>query len=380
MELPLKGIIVLEFCQYLSGPSAGLRLADLGARVIKIERPKVGEAGRSLSIKNLWVGNDSLLFHTINRNKESYTANLKDAEELAAIRQLVKHAHIITHNFRPGVMEKSGLGYEAVKALNPGIIYAEVSGYGKHGPWKDLPGQDLLIQAISGLTFTSGNADQSPIPFGISIADMICGEHLVQGILASLIRKAKKGLGAHIEVSLLESLLDFQFELLTTYFASNRQPERSLINNGNPLLSAPYGIYQTQDGHIAIAMVNLLQLAEAIESDALAKAAVKNPFEYRDDIKQICADHLLTNTSQHWLNKLHAIDLWAIEVLDWQKLTGLPAYKQLQIEQVITVDEQQKIVTTRCPIRINGERLLSSKSAPLLGADTEKIKQEFQIA
>src|SRR4030095_12612413 len=145
MELPLQGLLVLEFSQYLSGPSAGLRLADLGARVIKIERPGTGDAGRKLAIKDLWVDDSSLLFHTINRNKESYCADLKNEDDLQSLRKLIKQSDVLIHNFRPGVMKKCGLDYESVQQFHPKIIYAEISGYGKVGPWKDKPGQDLLL-------------------------------------------------------------------------------------------------------------------------------------------------------------------------------------------------------------------------------------------
>jgi crotonobetainyl-CoA:carnitine CoA-transferase CaiB-like acyl-CoA transferase len=144
-RLPLQGLLVLEFSQYLSGPSAGLRLADLGARVIKVERPGTGDAGRRLSIKNLWTDDSSLLFHTINRNKESYTADLKNADDLALVKKLIEKADVLTHNFRPGIMEKVGLSYAEVVKLNPRIIYGAVSGYGTEGPWKNRPGQDLLL-------------------------------------------------------------------------------------------------------------------------------------------------------------------------------------------------------------------------------------------
>ena len=157
INLPLQGLVVLEFSQYLSGPSAGLRLADLGARVIKIERPLKGDAGRKLAIKNIWVDDNSLLFHTINRNKESFTADLKDAEDAALVKKLITKADVVMHNFRPGVMEKTGFGYEAVKQINPRIIYAVISGYGKEGPWRNKPGQDLLLQSMTGLAFTTGN-------------------------------------------------------------------------------------------------------------------------------------------------------------------------------------------------------------------------------
>ena len=140
MDLPLQGLVVLEFSQYLSGPSAGLRLADLGARVIKIERPKTGDAGRKLVIKNLLVDDSSLLFHTVNRNKESFTADLKDANDMELVKKLITKADVLIHNFRPGVMQKTGLDYASVKEINPRLIYAEITGYGKKGPWKNKPG------------------------------------------------------------------------------------------------------------------------------------------------------------------------------------------------------------------------------------------------
>ena len=270
-QLPLNGLTILEFSQYLSGPSAGLRLADLGARVIKIERPDVGDACRRLSIKNLWVDGDSLLFHTINRNKESFTADLKSPEDREIIKKLIAQADVMTHNFRPGVMEGFGLDYASVEVVNPRIVYGAISGYGKEGPWKDRPGQDLLLQSMSGLAYMTGNEKDNPMPFGLSIADSICGAQLVQGILAALVRRHKTGKGALVEVSLMESLLDFQFEFLTTYHSSGQLPRRSKFNNGNPLLSAPYGIYATANGHIAIAMVNIPLLAKAIGSETLGR-------------------------------------------------------------------------------------------------------------
>jgi CoA:oxalate CoA-transferase len=377
-DLPLNGLVVLEFSQYLSGPSAGLRLADLGARVIKIERPKTGDAGRKLAIKNLWVDDSSLLFHTINRNKESITADLKNADDLEFVRQLITKADVLIHNFRPGVMQKTGLDYISVKKINPRLIYAEISGYGKEGPWKNKPGQDLLLQAITGLAYTTGNGINGPVPFGIAIADILSGAQLVQGILAALIRRQKKGIGALIEVSLIESLLDFQFELLTTYYTNNQQPVRSHNSNGHPLLSAPYGIYKTADGYIALAMIDIHDLAGAIGCVALEKFSKEKTFAERDDIKALLADHLSQNTTAHWLSSLQRQGLWAMDVFDWEKMMNHEAYQVLKMEQVLRVGDKE-IITTRCPIRINGERLISNKPAPGLGEHNEKLSREFGI-
>jgi CoA:oxalate CoA-transferase len=375
-NLPLKDITVLEFSQYLSGPSAGLRLADLGARVIKIERPVKGDACRQLAIKNLWFDDNSLLFHTINRNKESFAADLKDQDDLEIVKRLIKRADIVTHNFRPGIMEKVGLHYAAVKKLNEKIIYAEISGYGKKGPWRNKPGQDLLLQSLSGLTFTSGDKDQDPVPFGIAIADIICGTHLAQAVMAALIRRHKKGIGAFIELSLLESLLDFQFELLTTYFSSNQLPERSKHNNGHALLSAPYGIYPTAKGYISIAMVGLDRLSSGLGCQELSAFAQEEAFKKRDEIKKVINHHLKTQPASHWVNKLQHSGIWAMEVFNWSQLRKQEGYRVLEIEQNIGGDLNQ-FITTRCPIRINGKKLFASKPAPSLGAENQKIKAEL---
>ncbi len=376
-KLPLEGLIVLEFCQYLSGPSAGLRLADLGARVIKIESPK-GDACRKLAIKNLWVDeHDSLLFHTINRNKESFVANLKDPEDLAIIHRLIAKAQVIIHNFRPGVMEKLGLGYEAVKQLNKAVIYAEISGYGSEGPWRKRPGQDLLLQAKSGLMYTSGNQDDPPVPFGLAIGDILCGAQLVQGILAGLIQVQKNGEGSKIELSLLESLLDFQFELLTTYFASDKLPKRSKSVNGHALLGAPYGLYQAKDGYLAIAMVPLQKLATVMDCQPLKAFQQADAFIKRDEIKRIVAEHIKAQHRDYWMERFRQHDLWAMPLWDWQMLANSEGYKALEME--LTLDTDKDIRTTRCPIRWNGGKLQSKRPAPALGADTESIIQEFGL-
>lgn len=379
MKLPLQGIVVLEFAQYLSGPSAGLRLADLGARVIKIERPVSGDACRQLAIKNLWVDeNSSLVFNTINRNKESFSADFKDADDVTIIKQLIAKAAILIHNFRPGVMEKIGLDYGCVKKINPKIIYTEITGYGKTGPWRHKPGQDLLIQSVSGLTYLTGNANHDPLPFGLAITDYLCGNHAVQGILAALIRQKKNGAGAYLELSMLESIIDFQFEFFTTYFKSGSRPQRSGINNGHSLLSAPYGIYQTKNGYMGIAMMPLSKLVSIIGCEEAAGFLDSEAFSKRDIIKEILSRHFLSNTTEYWLQVMYAHDLWVMPVLDWHTLTATETYKANSIEQRLTNKfKNRAIITTRCPIRIDHQILFSSVAAPKLGEHVQNIKMDL---
>lgn len=374
MQLPLKGVTVLEFSQYLAGPCAGLRLADLGARVIKIERPQRGEAGRKLAIKDLWAGENSLLFHTINRNKESFSADLDNEEDKQWIRKLIAKADVITHNFRPGVMERKGLDYDSVRQINPAIIYTEISGYSEKGPWKNKPGQDLLLQSLSGLTYTTGNQNDPPTPFGLAMGDYLCGNQAVQFILAALIKAKKTGKGSLLQLSLMESLIDFQFEFLTTYFQSRKLPIRSGISNANPLLSAPYGLYKTADGYIAIAMMPLNKLNQALQCKELENYREEDAFLKRDEIKEAINRHLLTGTNEFWLGKAKALDLWIMPVLNWNEMEASDGYRVLDMEQKIKLKNNDSFITTRCPIRINKENIKSDKPAPAVGEHNDAIK------
>jgi CoA:oxalate CoA-transferase len=376
---PLEGLLVVDLSQFLAGPSASLRLADLGARVIKVERPDTGDLCRQLYISNLELDGDSTLFHSINRNKEGFTADLKSDEGRARLRRLLENADVMIHNFRPGVIEKLGFSYDEVARINPRIIYGEVSGYGKTGPWRNKPGQDLLVQSLAGLAWLSGNADQPPVPMGIAVADLFAGAHLAQGILAGLVRRGVTGRGAKIEVSLLESILDFQFEVLTTFLNDGgKLPVRSAVNNAHAYLGAPYGIYQTADGYLALAMGSVVRLGELLECETLLQFdRPEELFTCRDQIKEILANHLRTGTTSQWLAVLEPNDIWCADVLTWPELFGHDAFKALDMVQQVSRGEEIQMLTTRCPIRINGETLKSPRGAPRLGEHTERINREF---
>jgi CoA:oxalate CoA-transferase len=382
MRKPLEGVLVLEFCQFLAGPSAGLKLADLGARVIKIERPVHGDACRQLSIKNLFIEEDSLLFHTINRNKESYAADLKNADDLIRLKKLIGHADIMIHNFRPGVMEKIGLDYQQVQFINPKIIYGIVTGYGNKGPWANKPGQDLLVQAMSGLTYLSGSHADGPVPFGLSVSDMMCGNHLAQGLLAALIKRAKTQKSILVEVNLLESVLDVQFEVLTTYLNDGgKLPERSHAKgSAHAYLSAPYGIYETADGYLSLAMGDLNLISKVINCD-ISAVYTKNSdgFDQRDEIIALLASTFKTAPTDYWLQLLEKNEIWTAKVLDYQKATSTSAYQQLYMEQDIALDNGKTLKTTSSPIRIDQQKLYAKKSAPKLGENNWQINQEFEL-
>ena len=381
MSRPLEGLTVLEFSQFLSGPYAGLRLSDLGARVIKIERPEVGDLCRTLYISDTDLEGDSTLFHSINRNKESFSANLKDTKDLELVKKLIAKADIITQNFRPGVIERIGLDYESVKKINPQIVYGSISGYGSDGPWKDLPGQDLLAQSRTGLVWLNGNGGEAPTPMGLAVADMLAGHSLVEGILAGVIKRFRTNEGCHIETSLVEALLDFQFEVLTTYFNDgNRKPVRSKYNNAHAYLSAPYGIYKTKDGYVAIAMTPLPKLGELLDLEFLKNLHdQKLWFTERDEIKKKIGDWVVNQSTQEILKILEPADIWCAEVLDWENMLKHEGFKKLDMTQRIKSLDGLDIKTLRCPIRVDGEIFKSDLAAPKVGQDNEKIIKEMDI-
>jgi CoA:oxalate CoA-transferase len=377
---PLQGLLVVDLSQFLSGPSAALRLADLGARVIKVERAGSGDICRTLYLTDTDLGGDSTLFHAINRSKESLALDLKAPADLAVLRRLLERADVLIQNFRPGVIERLGLGWDEVHALNPRLVYASVSGYGEAGPWAGLPGQDLLAQSVSGVTWLNGNADDGPVPLGLSVADMLAGHVLTEGILAALVRRGISGEGALVETSLLEALVDLQFELLTTHLNDGgRTPKRAEFRNANAYLAAPYGIYPTRDGYLALAMMPLEQLADTLPLAELRRYQPGDAFGKRDEIKRVIAGVLAQQDTAHWLARLRPADVWCAEVLDWPRLLQEEAFRRLEMLQTVRRGDGTPVRTTRGPLRIDGKRALSTRGAPRVGEHSAALRAEFQL-
>ncbi len=374
----LSGIIVLDMSQFLAGPMAALRLGDLGARIIKIERPDGGDLCRRLYLSDTEIGGDSTLFHAINRGKESFALNMKDASDLQELRTLIAKADVVIQNFRPGVIERLGLDYAAVAAINPRIVYGSITGYGPDNEWRHLPGQDLLAQARSGAMWLNGEADDGPVPFGLAVADMLAGNLLVQAILAGLVRRGVTGHGVHVETSLLEAMVDFQFEVLTTHLNDGgRLPKKSAVRNAHAYLAAPYGVYRCADGWLAIAMMPLAKLAPLLDLPALSDYTPDNAFQRRDEIKSMIASRLQEKTVRAWLDLLEPADIWAAEVLDWPKLLQSAAFRKLDMLQIVTRDDGTSVRTTASPIRVNGVRAKNDMAAPTIGGQSEKVRAEF---
>lgn len=380
--LPLSGLVVLDMSQFLSGPYCSLRLLDLGARVIKIERPDGGDLSRRLYLSDTEIGGDSTIFHAINRGKESFAVDLKNPDDLDSLRKLIARADVLIQNFRPGVIQRLGLDHDRVRALNPRLVYASISGYGEDGPWVSRPGQDLLAQSRSGVMWLNGDDGQGPVPFGLAIGDMLAGAAAAQGILAALVRRGISGEGAHVETSLLEVLIDFQFEVLTTHLNDGRRlPKRSSLHSAHAYLSAPYGVYPASDGYLAIAMTPIPRLADLMGIEALApfRDAPATWFTERDRIKALIAETVATRTVDDWLAVLEPADIWCARVLNWQEMLASDGFKALDMLQTVTRADGVSILTTRSPLRINGARPMGKDAAPLIGAHSAAIRAEFAL-
>jgi CoA:oxalate CoA-transferase len=372
---------VLDFSQFLTGSLATLRLADLGARVIKIERPGAGDLCRSLYLSDTDVHGENTLFHAINRNKESYAADLKDAGDLGRLHGLIGRADVMVQNFRPGVIERLKLDYEHVSQANPRLVYGAVTGYGNAKQWRNRPGQDLLAQARSGIMWLSGDEGDPPTPMALAIADMLAGHGLCEGILACLVRRGATGRGGLVETSLIEALLDFQFEVLTTHLNDgHRPPRRSAYRNAHAYLAAPYGVYDTANGFLALAMTQLPTLGALLDLPTLREISDSaESFRRRDEIKRTIATRLKDHTTEHWLEILDAADIWCAEVLDWPKLFSSEAFREIDMVQTLTDGRDIEVLTTRCPIRLDRRILKSPQLAPRVGQHTQTIQKEFGL-
>ena len=379
--LPLEGILVLDFSQFLAGPVAAMRLADLGARVIKVERPGAGDIGRTLAFAGRTADGDTVSFHAMNRNKESITADLKSGSDLDYVKQLVSEADVIIQNFRPGVMERIGLDYESVRELNPSIVYASATGYGAEGPWASRPGQDLLAQAVSGVPWLSGSATDGPVPVGLSIADHLLSCHIAQGATALLVRRFRTGEGGLVESSLLEAMLDLQFELLSVKLTDDSiAVQRHGEHSAHAFLAAPYGTYPTSDGYLALAMNPIPKLGALLDLPELtAMTDPQDAWDLQERIEEVLAERFSTQSTDHWLSILDAADVWCAPVLTLDELIGSEGFAAIDMMQQVT-RRGTSVTTTRSPLRIDGRVLTSGKAAPLLGEDDERVRAEFPPA
>lgn len=373
----LDGVKVLDLTRVLAGPYCGMMLADMGADVIKIEMPGKGDdARRNAPI----VNGESAYFMNLNRNKRGMTLNLKSEEGKQIFRDLVKKSDIVIENFRPGVMDKLGLGYEDLKKINPAIVYGAVSGFGQYGPYSKRPGYDILGQAMSGLMSTSGWPGGKPTRSGTAISDVMGGISCCVGVLAAYINRLKTGEGEMVDVSLVDSMVSALEIINMIYLCTGRIPER--IGNRYEAIY-PYDSFDAKDGMVIIACGN--DKLYGVLKSVLQMPELENPkfdtnikrIEYHDELKEII---------ESW-TKVRTVD----EVVDTLLAAGAPAGPINSIDKVVVdphiagaremfVDLPHPVVG---PMKITGNQLKFKnkkvqidRPAPLLGQHTEEILKE----
>lgn len=378
MKMALEGVRVIDFTQMMLGPWGTQFLGDLGADVIKIERPQYGEWERSLPAMGEFLNGESVYFLAMNRNKRSLTLNLKDPRARDIIFKLVETADLVTENFRPGVLDKLGLGYETLRQVNPSIVYVAGSGYGATGPYVSKPGQDLLIQSMSGLAAMSGRYDDPPTPAACSYVDASTALTLAFASMVGLFHKQRTGEGQRIDVSLFNTAIGMQCQEMVAYMNLTRRWERSRAGIGSPWLAAPFGIYPTANGWMAISMNSLTTLGELLAMPELA--GYDNPadaYDKRDEIKPLIESKTRTNTTEHWLELFATRDLWCAKVQDFEDLLHDPQVAHNDMIQTVQHPVAGEIKLIGCPIKFTETPATIRLAPPLIGEHNEAILGEL---
>lgn len=321
---PLAHVRVLDFSALVQGPLATQVLGDLGADVVKIERLE-GEWSRHWGILDGHTHGETDSFLAFNRNKRSVAADLKDPTTRERLLAMAPDFDVVVENFRPGVMARLGLGYEHFAARNPGVVFVSSSGYGQSGPYVTRPGQDMLVQGLSGLMWLAGRDGEPPTACGIGIADQYTALHIVIGVLAALEHRRHSGRGQWVQLNLFSCVISAQQQELTYFLNHGEIPPRPAENHGSIWATAPFGIYPTSDGHLVIAMTPCPIVGEALGMPELAAYDTNaSMLEHRQEIYHLLAERLATNTTEHWLKRLLEHDVWCAPVQTYDELTDDP--------------------------------------------------------
>lgn len=373
---PLEGLVIADFTQLAQGPFSTQMLGDMGAEIIKIEPPK-GDWMRHWSMANLYLEGEGASFLSFNRNKRSIALDLKHPAGKEVALRIIGASDVVIENFRPGVMERLGLGYETLAEKFPRLIYCASSGWGQTGPYVSRPGQDLLVQAVAGVGYLNGNADDPPQGVAVGIADFTAGFHIVYGVLAALYARERTGKGQRVDVNLLNSILNLHIQELSLFLNGAGLPQRSNSNIPGAYLGAPYGFYQTADGYIAIAMNPVNKLAALVGVPGYEDRSESQIMEGRDQVRADFQKAFIKKTTQEWLDILLAEDIWCAPVNDFEAVAKDP--QVAENEMIVEWDHPKagKVKGVGIPVKFSETPGEIRRHAPLLGEHTVEILKEF---
>lgn len=373
----LAGIRVISFNHFLLGPVGTQILGDLGADVIAVE-PKTGAFQRFFGGAGTFVDGQSALHLTGNRNKRSIALDLKAEEGRAIARRLADGADVVCENFRPGVMEKLGLGYEDLKTTNPSLVYAAASGYGPDGPYAERPGQDLLIQSMSGIASITGERVTGPRTVGVSVADHHGAALLALGIVSALVRRARTGKGCRVDVNLLSAAIDLQMESFVAYLnAARKHDVTAPRHRGGWYYAAPYGIHAVRDGHMGISLAKLADLASALDVPELADIPDEAAFERSDEIVAILDRVLPLRTFDEWHERLETHKIWHARVNDYDDVVADPQVQHNATFVRLPGATGAEVTLVNHAIRYDGQVAEVRLPPQPLGAQTREVLGEL---
>jgi crotonobetainyl-CoA:carnitine CoA-transferase CaiB-like acyl-CoA transferase len=379
---PLAGLKVLELAQIMAGPSAGIMLADMGADVIKVEKIPGGDDTRSYSEPQ--VNGESAAFMMMNRNKRSVAVNLKTPGGLEVVKRLAAGADVLTENYRKGAMEKLGLGYDVLKAINPSLIYCSVSGYGRTGPYADKGGFDLIAQGVSGLMSITGRPGEEPVKCGSPISDINAGLLGALGVVSAYVHRLKTGEGQMVDTSLMEAAIQQTYWAAAVFFATGRSPEPT---GSAHMLAAPYQAFPTRDGWINVGGANqsnwerIARLAgdEELLNDPRFKTNTQR-MRNRAELAALLGERFRKRTTAEWLQALDGAGIPAGPV---NSIGDMAADPQTLARDMVVELEHPRAGRTRTlglPIKFTATPGKVSLPAPLFGQHTREVLREYGYA
>ncbi len=378
MSAPLEGLFVLDLTRVLAGPYCTMILSDLGATVVKVERPEGGDDSRSYTPFQNGV---SAYFMSINRGKRSITLNLKDPKAKDLLLPLIRKADILVENFKPGVMERFGLGYDEVSRINPKIIYASGSGYGHWGPYSQKPSYDIIIQGMSGMMSITGEDEDHPIKVGSSIADISTGMFMCIGILAALNRRSVSGKGEHVDLAMLDCMVALLENAVARYVTTGEIPKP--IGNNHPSI-APFFTAETRDGKINIGVGNEVlwkRFCGVIGQKELTEdprfLTNKDRVKHWDQLRPLLEDQIRIKSSKEWLGVFEQAGIPAGPIQNMAQVVQDPQIVARDMMVELIHPTAGNFTVPGSPLKFRNHPAKVEQPAPDLGQHTEEIYQQL---
>lgn len=371
-----QNVKVLSFTHFLQGPSAVQMLADLGADVIKIE-PLKGAFERHWAGFDCFINAVSIFFMLANRNQRSLSIDLRTEQAKEIVLRMVREADVLIENYRPGVMKRLGFDYETLKEINPRLIYCSCTGYGSDGPYLERPGQDLLLQCMSGMAMLSGEKGAPPTPVGAAIVDQHAATLAAFGVSAALYEREKTGKGKMIESNLLNAALNLQIEPLTYYLNKGPLWERTAPGMGSRFHPAPYGVYQTSDGWIAISLTSADKLIKAFGADPFARYTDRDQTDKRIEIHQAVCAATLRKTTTEWEAVFKQCDVWNAPVNEYEEVERDPQVIFNKMIMDVEHPDAGSVKLLSHPVRYDGNVPAVNRPPPRIGEHTREVLAEL---